>query len=476
MDSSTQLDERTGLLRNEAEARRQLLEDAFDISSVGILRARNVYRTKPPRIVALDVFRGFMMLLQSVEHARIFLTKSKSQAQMEIWYSQPAYKNSFDTLIRIASHLAPLGFAFVMGIGIVLFSQSRIMMGWSLRSLAVHFLIRGLVLVALNFWFALFFMLAFEDNMYHMATVLFALGINFTISGFIFLISVLLYYLCMRFFEKRADDIEVVSRLTKSFRIFILISLSILLSIGVVLQTPKAITFVTESLWRHILVLPGVYKSYIFIHPPLDWLSLVIYGVAFALLTSRHVTDTSYNIRLNLKAVLILFVLFLLIRIPGKFGNINPELLPLPPKTLFHNPYLANWMQFFNVVIYPPDLAYITFYMGLNHLLLSFLYSLSSSPTSLFSDSLATSFVTIVVISPLLCFGQSALLFYIVHLKVYWLMKLCLVYVFGSKLYHLGDFMFWFLWCIGLGIMWVCCSKFARYKARKGADSLWRFF
>lgn len=85
MDSSTQLDERTGLLRNEAEARRQLLEDAFDISSVGILRARNVYRTKPPRIVALDVFRGFMMLLQSVEHARIFLTKSKSQAQMEIW-------------------------------------------------------------------------------------------------------------------------------------------------------------------------------------------------------------------------------------------------------------------------------------------------------------------------------------------------------------------------------------------------------
>ncbi|CAG8444207.1 16404_t:CDS:2 [Gigaspora rosea] len=411
MDSSTQLDERTGLLRNEAEARRQLLEDAFDISSVGILRARNVYRTKPPRIVALDVFRGFMMLLQSVEHARIFLTKSKSQAQMEIWYSQPAYKNSFDTLIRIASHLAPLGFAFVMGIGIVLFSQSRIMMGWSLRSLA-----------------------------------------------------------------KRAADIEVVSRLTKSLRIFILITLSILLSIGVVLQTPKAITFVTESVWRHILVLPGVYKSYIFIHPPLDWLSLVIYGVAFALLTSRHVTDTSYNIRLNLKAVLILFVLFLLIRIPGKFGNINPELLPLPPKTLFHNPYLANWMQFFNVVIYPPDLAYITFYMGLNHLLLSFLYSLSSSPTSLFSDSLATSFVTIVVISPLLCFGQSALLFYIVHLKVYWLMKLCLVYVFGSKLFNLGDFMFWFLWCIGLGIMWVCCSKFARYKARKSADSLWRFF
>ncbi|CAG8526812.1 19265_t:CDS:2 [Dentiscutata erythropus] len=65
----TQPDERTRLLRNEAEAeaRRQLLEDAFDISPDGIPRAHNVYRTKPPRIVALDVFRGFMMLLQSVE-------------------------------------------------------------------------------------------------------------------------------------------------------------------------------------------------------------------------------------------------------------------------------------------------------------------------------------------------------------------------------------------------------------------------
>ncbi|CAG8526833.1 19266_t:CDS:2 [Dentiscutata erythropus] len=300
---------------------------------------------------------------------------------MEIWYSQPSYTKPFYTLMKMASHLAPLGFAFVMGI----------------------------VLVLLNFWFSLFFMLALED------------GINFTISGIIFLISILLYCLFMRFFEKRDANVDVVSKVTKTIRIVVLITLSISLSVGVVLQTPKAITFVTESLWRYILVLPGVYKSFIFIHPPLDWLSLVIYGVAFALLTSRNVNDTSYNIRLNLKAFAILFILFLLIRIPGKFGNINPELLPLPPKTLFNNPYLANWMQFFNVIMYPPDLAYITFYMGLNHLFLSFLYSLSSSPTSLFSDSLATSFATIVVISPLLCFGQkvSYITYVILHSGFY---------------------------------------------------------
>ncbi|CAG8664001.1 14836_t:CDS:1, partial [Racocetra fulgida] len=50
-----------------AETQRQIEEDAFDISSVGTLRTRNVFGTKPPRIVALDVFRGLMMLFQSIE-------------------------------------------------------------------------------------------------------------------------------------------------------------------------------------------------------------------------------------------------------------------------------------------------------------------------------------------------------------------------------------------------------------------------
>ncbi|CAG8546817.1 10002_t:CDS:2, partial [Scutellospora calospora] len=130
MDPTTQPDERTSLLRDEAEFQRQLEEDAFEIiTSTGIQRTHNVFRTKPPRIVALDVFRGFMMLLQSVEHARIFLTNRESQAQIEIWYSQPSYTKAFNTLIRMVTHLAPLGFAFVMGIGIVLFSQSRIIIG-----------------------------------------------------------------------------------------------------------------------------------------------------------------------------------------------------------------------------------------------------------------------------------------------------------------------------------------------------------
>ncbi|CAG8808264.1 19526_t:CDS:2, partial [Racocetra persica] len=116
-DSLTLPNERTSLLRNEAETQRQIEEDAFDISyisSVGTLRTRNVFGTKPPRIVALDVFRGLMMLFQSIEHARIFLTNNESQARMEIWYSQTAYTKAFNTLISIPTHLAPLGFAFVM--------------------------------------------------------------------------------------------------------------------------------------------------------------------------------------------------------------------------------------------------------------------------------------------------------------------------------------------------------------------------
>ncbi|CAG8692535.1 10920_t:CDS:2, partial [Scutellospora calospora] len=131
---------------------------------------------------------------------------------------------------------------------------------------------------------------------------------------------ILIYPLLVRYFEKRGENIDVASKKTKSIRIFILITLSILLSVGVVIQTPNAMAFVSERF--------GVYDSFIFIYPPFDWLPLVIYGVAFALFMSRHANDTSYNIRLNMKAAFILHALFLLIRIPGKFGNINPELLP----------------------------------------------------------------------------------------------------------------------------------------------------
>jgi len=54
-------------------------------------------------------------------------------------------------LTRWVTHLAAPGFFFLMGAGMVFFTRSRRSQGWSSRRIALHFAIRGLLLIALQF-------------------------------------------------------------------------------------------------------------------------------------------------------------------------------------------------------------------------------------------------------------------------------------------------------------------------------------
>ena len=59
-------------------------------------------------------------------------------------------------MARLVTHLAAPGFAFMMGFGIILFSKSRLRLGWDMNKLLKHYTIRGLVLVVLNSYFTAF--------------------------------------------------------------------------------------------------------------------------------------------------------------------------------------------------------------------------------------------------------------------------------------------------------------------------------
>ena len=132
--------------------------------------------------------------------------------------------------------------------------------------------------------------------------------------------------------------------------------------------------------------------------------------------------------------------LFLAIRIPGKFGNINPDLLLSPPPgTLFNNPYLTSVLQFVNAIKYPPDLSYITLYMGLNHLILALLYSIPSNT----SHSILNYFINFINNGPLLSYGQSALFFYIMHFHLYLLMSVIFSILFGYNEETIYSIDFW---------------------------------
>ncbi|POG76456.1 hypothetical protein GLOIN_2v1474651 [Rhizophagus irregularis DAOM 181602=DAOM 197198] len=365
--------------------------------------------TKPRRVVVLDVFRGLLMVLQSLDHARSFLT---ALTEHETWYSQPVYKDLVPSISRLVTHLAAPGFAFMMGFGIILFSESRLRIGWEINKLLKHYIIRGLTLLILNAYFMIF--------------------------GIIYVID----------------------------------------SIGNVSQTPKSIEYETVDfgLWRFIWLLPGEYKWLFSMYPPLNWLSFTIFGILYGYITLKQAHNKRYNRNLNLKIGIFLLTLFLAIRIPGKFGNINPELLPSPPPgTLFNNPYLTSILQFVNAIKYPPDLSFITLYMGLNHLILAFFYSIpSSTPYSILNY-----FIDFLFSGPLLAFGQSALFFYMVHFHLYLIMGLILTFLFGSNQeppYSIDSWQFWSMWIFGLALLWPMCIKYAKFKSRKEPDSLWRFF
>ena len=124
----------------------------------------------------------------------------------------------------------------------------------------------------------------------------------------------------------------------------------------------------------------------------------------------------------------------------GGFGNLN--VVP------------AGWMGFLNVVKYPPSLAFLTVTLGINLILIA-------------SFALAERYLRSAV-HPLLIFGRTALLFYLLHLWVYGFLGF--FFRGGCGLAAL-----YAVWLVGLGILSWPCYRYDRFKHGKPGESLWRF-
>ena len=109
-------------------------------------------QTKPNRLLELDILRGFIIVVMALDHANHFIAKGKLSS--ELWTGQfPNYQGqALPFLTRAITHLPAPGFFFLMGIGMVLFAMSRQEKGWSKRQLIVHFAVRGLILMFIQFF------------------------------------------------------------------------------------------------------------------------------------------------------------------------------------------------------------------------------------------------------------------------------------------------------------------------------------
>ncbi len=371
------------------------------------------------RRVPLDALRGAIMIVMALDHANLFI--AHQHPRPEIWNGLlPTYATALAFLTRFVTHFAAPGFFFLMGASITLFAAARRRAGWTWRAVVGHLILRGILLIALQF--------LIEDPAWPIASagrplvpgleeplylgVLYALGVTLILSA-------------------------LLLRLKSSWLIG--------LSLAAVLITQAlfpalARSVPSSSTVLRVLLIPGSTPDLSILYPPLPWLGLTLFGIVFGrwLLTDRA---QAYRRAAAIGGVFI--VLFFGLRALGGFGNIRSI-------------EGTNWIAFLNVIKYPPSLVFIFLTLGVDLLLLA-LFARIEKFIARWGR-------------PLLVFGANPLLFYLVHLYLYALLGR-LVFPQGANLLAM-----YALWLLGLLMLYLLCQAFGRFQQRQALTSIWRFF
>jgi uncharacterized membrane protein len=374
------------------------------------------------RFLPLDALRGLVMILMAIDHANFFVARMHPTG--EFWgVSLPQYDNIAEFLTRFVTHMCAPGFFFLLGVGMTLFAHSRRSLGWRENKISTHLLLRGLILVCCQF---------FLVNSAWIMGPIYALrppGAGETVWIYFGVLASL-------------GATMVIATLFLRLKPPILLGLSSIIVIGNQFLVPDASQAGHPfSPLIRILYIPGrtgIFQSF---YPILPWLGIVLFGFVFGKWLLKDRTQ-AYRKALLLGGIFI--ILFFFIRILGDFGNIHP-------------PESFGFISLFNVTKYPPSLVFTFLTMGL---CLTFLGLFSLMPAFLDNKK-----------NPLLVFGQSALFFYVLHLYLFALIGLFFASRGGSGLAIMYP-----VWVLGLLILFPLCLLYGRFKRRKPADSIWRFF
>jgi len=376
---------------------------------------------KKERLLPLDALRGMVMILMAIDHANYFVARMHPTG--EFWgLSLPQYNDIFEFLTRFVTHICAPGFFFLMGVGMVLFTNSRRSLGWTEGKIFRHFLSRGLVLILLQFFlentaWILGPVYTFNppgggETVWLHFGVLFALGFTMII-GALFLRAKPLVLICA--------------------------SSAIIFGSQFLIPESSQASHLYSPLLR-ILYIPGRTGIFQAFYPIIPWLGIVIFGLIFGKWL-LHNKSQAYRWSFILGGIFLLA--FFVLRTIGGFGNIHP-------------PQSSSLVAYLNVTKYPPSVVFTFLTLGL---CLIFIGIFSRVQSSL--DHLG---------KPLLVFGRSALFFYIVHLYLFAVIGLFFASSGGS-----GLAIMYLVWLAALVILYFLCQWYGNFKKRKSADSIWRF-
>jgi len=371
-------------------------------------------RSKSNRLLAVDALRGLIIVVMALDHANHFVAQKHPTGEQ--WGGPfPIYRDSFSFFTRFITHLAAPGFFFLMGVGMLLFAKSRRRQGWSRWAVIRYFVLRGLLLILLQF---ILVNRAWELSpggwmLGNYVGVLFALG------GTMILASFLLWLPPMY---------------------ILAITVVLFLSTELMHPAPELWSSVDPGLLELLFIFSGGDLSLWSNYPILPWLELVTFGLVFGYWLDE---DSKQAFNRGLWLGIVFLFAFILLRLLDSFGNIRPRASD-------------SWIDFLNVVKYPPSMVFTLLTTGMN-LIILWLFSKLAKARSIILESLAV-------------FGQAPLFFYILHLFLY----AALGYLFapsGTSIIAMYPY-----WLLGLILLYPLCLWYGRFKQRKALTSLWRLF
>ena len=188
------------------------------------------------------------------------------------------------------------------------------------------------------------------------------------------------------------------------------------------------------------LFVPGGRGGWWVNYPVLQWLELVVLGLAGGRWLAEDPDVTLRRAWLPGAACLLAFVA---LRWLDGFGNIRPRAGD-------------TWIDWLNVVKYPPSLTFSLLTTGFNLILLALFARISARGQRFFR--------------PLVAFGQAPLFTYVLHLFLYAGIGYLLAPD-GSTLASMLPF-----WLLGLLLLYPLSRWYGQFKQRQRVDSVWRFF
>jgi uncharacterized membrane protein len=365
------------------------------------------------RFVAIDVMRGLVMMLMTIDHASGELNAGRLITDSIYFWKPGTPLPTAQFMTRWVTHLCAPPFVFLAGASLAISAESRRAAGNSARSIDVHIAKRGALLIAFEILWMSWVMRSFGDFLFQ---VLYALGAS------------LLAMIALRRLGDRALVTFAIAWIAVGEAV-----VGLLTSAGL-----------RETLLSGLLVSGGFFanRRLIVAYPAIPWLAMMALGWAFGrrLLFwrdgGRDVGATAS--RVLLPAGLAGIAAFVVLRGIDGYGNM-----------LLHRED-ASLVQWLHVSKYPPSATFTCLELGIMAVVLALLFRFGSGrPPPRSGGVLRT-------------IGQTALFYYLLHIHVLALGA----WMFGVR-EKLG------LWSAYAGaaavlvLLYPACVRYRRFKAER---------